>query len=987
MIDLFKHNQNAYDAALSMLAETGKAAIIHPTGTGKSFIGFKYCEDFPEKTVCWLSPSEYIFKTQIENWKAAGGEELENIKFYTYAKLMNMSENEIDEIKPDVVVCDEFHRAGADRWQTGVENLLKQYPNTPILGLSATNIRYLDNQRDMADELFDGNVASEMTLGEAIVRGILNPPKYVLSVFSYQKDLEKYERRVKHAKSKAVRDAAERYLEALRRALDKADGLDEIFAKHITDKNGKYIVFCANKEHMDEMIQKTSEWFAKIDATPHIYSAYADDPATNKAFAEFKKDSSDHLKLLFCIDMLNEDIHVEDVSGVILLRPTVSPIIYKQQIGRALSASKKTDAVIFDIVLNIENLYSIDSVEEEMRVAMTYYRSLGEGDEIVNDRFKVIDELRDCRTLFEKLNDTLTATWDVMYSYAKAYYEEHGDLYVPSKYKTADGYYLGNWLQIQRRVYRGEQFGVLGEDRIAKLNAIGMTWDSHLERQWNKYFSAAQAYYAVHGNLNTVVGYISPDGILLGRWICQLRTHRKSGIHTSYLTEERIAKLDALGMIWDVPDYQWTINYSAAMRYHQIHGNLDVPIDYVDPNGIRLGMWLNNMKQSYRGKYVIYRITDEQIAQLNALGIVWETKQVARWEKGFAEARRYYENNGNLDVPATYRTADGFKLGDWISNQREKHRYGKMKKELINRLNEVGMIWQKEYPWEVRFALAEAYYQEHGNLRMPGIYNVDGICLSKWINEQKHAYRGNRPKQKLNEDQIKRLESIGMDWRNENDVIWERRYAAVKAYYDEHGDIEISKDTVLSDGKKLGNCLLLQRKYYKDKKLSDEQIAKLNAIGMVWKLADPWEIGFAHAKAYRDEYGNLIVPSSYSCADGYRLGNWIANQRNNYNNPTKCHRVSATQAEHLESIGMIWNVSEHQWNNLYECAAKYVRENGHLNVPARFKTDDGSDLYDWLQTQKRAFRNGTLSEEQAEKLKGIGVVLQKKTANRSRVAL
>ena len=47
----------------------------------------------------------------------------------------------------------------------------------------------------MSDELFDGNVASEMTLGEAIVRGILNPPKYVLSVFSYQKDLAKYQKR------------------------------------------------------------------------------------------------------------------------------------------------------------------------------------------------------------------------------------------------------------------------------------------------------------------------------------------------------------------------------------------------------------------------------------------------------------------------------------------------------------------------------------------------------------------------------------------------------------------------------------------------------------------------------------------------------------------------------------------------------------------------------------------------------------------------
>ena len=257
MIELFAHNKTAYDSAVSMLSDVGKAAIIHPTGTGKSFIGFKLCEDHPDGTVCWLSPSEYIFKTQLENLaKASEGYAPENVRFFTYAKLMLLSEAEIDEIAPDFIILDEFHRCGAQEWGKGVEKLLKAYPDVPILGLSATNIRYLDNQRDMADELFDGNIASEMTLGEAIVRGILAAPKYVLSVFSYQKDLEKYQARVRRAKSRLVRDAAERYLEALRRALDKADGLDTVFEKHMTEKTGKYIVFCANFEHMWQIIGK-----------------------------------------------------------------------------------------------------------------------------------------------------------------------------------------------------------------------------------------------------------------------------------------------------------------------------------------------------------------------------------------------------------------------------------------------------------------------------------------------------------------------------------------------------------------------------------------------------------------------------------------------------------------------------------------------------------------------------------------------------------
>ena len=288
-ITLFPHNKTAYEAAVHMLAKRNKTTVIHPTGTGKSFIGFKLCEDNPNKTICWLSPSRYIYQTQLENLaETSDGYKPENVKFITYAKLMLMSNEELSEIKPNYIILDEFHRCGAELWGVGVNRLLAMYTNVPILGLSATAIRYLDNQRNMTDELFDGNVASEMTLGEAIVRGILNPPKYILSIFSYQKDFEKYEKRVHSAKSKAVQDAATAYLDALRRALDKAEKLDVLFEKHMTDKTGKYIVFCANLEHMQDMIEKAQEWFAKVDKKPHIYIAYSNDPETSKAFADFK---------------------------------------------------------------------------------------------------------------------------------------------------------------------------------------------------------------------------------------------------------------------------------------------------------------------------------------------------------------------------------------------------------------------------------------------------------------------------------------------------------------------------------------------------------------------------------------------------------------------------------------------------------------------------------------------------------------------------
>jgi len=679
-VQLFSHNQIAYRSAIQMLTLCGKAAIVHPTGTGKSFIGFQLCAEHLNATVCWLAPSEYIYKTQLENWEKAGGEPLKNVQFYTYAKLMLLSLEQLSAISPDYIVIDEFHRCGAEMWGAGVQRLLDLFPTAKVLGLSATAVRYLDNQRNMADELFDGNVASEMTLGDAIVRGILNPPTYVLSMYSYQKELKKYEHRIKNAKSKAVFDEAEKYYELLRRALQKADGLDVIFYKHIKDKTGKYIAFCANVEHMQEMIEKSSEWFSLVDKQAHIYCAYSDNPQTSKQFELFKHDQSEHLKVLFCIDMLNEGIHVDGVSGVILFRPTVSPIIYKQQIGRALSATKTKAPVIFDIVNNIENLYSIGTIEEEITLAVSYYREHGLEKQIVNDAFIIQDEVRDCKALFERLNEALSASWELMYEQAKEYYRQNGHLEVPKRYKTPDGYALGGWIFTQRKVRSGEQYGNLDERKIQKLNEIGMVWDSVRDLSWERHFNEAKAYFEKYGDLKVPVRYTTKTGVKLGAWINNLRTYRKSGLQKNYLTQNRIDLLDQIGMLWTVPDYLWERNYVAAMQFHREYGHLDVPLGYVSKDGIKLGNWIRKLRGLRKGTAQGAKLTDVQIGRLDELGMLWTNKFERQWETGFSEAKEYFERFGDLNVPTGYVTETGYKLGGWIIDQRENKKLCKERK-------------------------------------------------------------------------------------------------------------------------------------------------------------------------------------------------------------------------------------------------------------------------------------------------------------------
>ena len=638
---------------------------------------------------------------------------------------------------------------------------METYPDAGIVGLSATAIRYLDNQRNMAEELFDGCVASEMTLGEAIVKGILEPPKYVLSVFSYKKDLEKYERRVSLAPNRVVRDAAKEYLDDLRRALDKAEGMDEMFNKHISDRTGKYLVFCANYEHLCQMAKLAPEWFAPIDGSPHIYKAYSDSPDTDKEFADFKADNSDHLKLLFCIDMLNEGVHVDDISGVILLRPTVSPIVYKQQIGRALACGKRKGSVIFDVVLNIENLCSIDAVEEEMQIATAYYRSIGCADEIVNEHFKVIDELRDCRELFEKLNDRLGASWDLMYEAAKRYYQENGDLDVPKRYVTAEGYTLGSWLATQRLVHEGKVRGNLTQEQTERLEAIGFSWKSVKDMAWDRYYSAACRYYAEHGDLLVNISEKNYCGVDLGSWIANLRSYRKNGIKTAYLTPERIEALEKIGMVWSAVDYLWERNFRSALNYHREHGDLDVPAAYTDKDGIRLGAWIYSLRAAMKDKNNRAKLTREQICRLDELGMLWGSKQDIVWQKNYAAVCAYKRKNGHLNIPVAYVTSEGLRIGRWLRLQRDTYNKGSLSPERKEKLDLIGMQWALPDPWDEKYLLLERYYNEHGHTNIPPDYVVDGVWLYRWLYEQKRRLDGKSTK-KLTSQQAKMLTVIGV---------------------------------------------------------------------------------------------------------------------------------------------------------------------------------------------------------------------------------
>ncbi len=703
-LNLFEHNRKAYENAIRLMNKTGKAAVIHPTGTGKSFVAFKLAMEHPGRRILWLAPSEYIFRTQTENlFRAMGVSEntesakcvLSNVTFLTYTKLM-MNEDGIDSLRPDYIVLDEFHRCGAPEWGESVRKLISAYPAARLLGLSATSIRYLDNRRDMADELFDGCIASEMSLGEAIVRKILPAPDYVISMYAYQEELKRLAGRVESERDQGLRKRNEKLVEALRRTLENAEGLPQVFAKHMKSNCGKYLVFCANREHMDEMLSHVEEWFHLVDPAPHVYAVYYDNPETSNEFASFKADISGHLKLLFCIDMLNEGVHVEDIDGVILLRPTVSPILYLQQIGRGLSAGSAENRrpVIFDVVNNFDSLYAIDALQEEFEEALALAACTGQETSKYCGRFRIIDELRDCRKLFKELSYNLSAAWDVYYQACRKYYEDHGDLRTASSYVTEDGLGLGSWIQTQRRVHAGKAVGRLSEEQISRLERVGMVWEDAQEQSFAKGCEALERYLDENGDADVPARYVSADGFPLGKWIGNIRAAYKNG----RLDQDRTERLNRLGMIWDVREYRWNVNYEAAKEYFKVHGNLQVPASWVTENDICLGRWVANQIKIYNGlKPGSIPLTAEQTAKLEAIGIVWKNKYEDGWDRKYRIAKAYFEEHGDLNISSSY-VIDGIDLGRWVSTIRLKMKNPQssnlvLSRERIRQMDEIGIEW------------------------------------------------------------------------------------------------------------------------------------------------------------------------------------------------------------------------------------------------------------------------------------------------------
>ena len=283
------------------------------------------------------------------------------------------------------------------------------------------------------------------------------------------------------------------------------------------------------------------------------------------------------------------------------------------------------------------------------------------------------------------------------------------------------------------------------------------------------------------------------------------------------------------------------------------------------------------------------------------------------WEEYFKILCKINEDQGavNIAYSAMYEV-DGLAIGRWIRRQRNVYSIGKMRQDRIEKLESIGFIWSgndvqtqrhKDY-WEKVFVLAETYYKENGNLRMPRHYIIDGIDVGNWLSNLKCGYKGQN-RRKLTDYQIAKLESIGIEWDYDYlEDLWNRMYQCAEMYFCKFGNIFIPQG-VDYEGLPLGNWIHDQTQLYKKHKLSNERVDKLNKLGIRWSpQRDKWHLYYKYAKKYYQELGNLDVPSDFE-VDGISLGRWISVQRQAYNGRQDTI-LTKEQIKKLEAIGMLW---------------------------------------------------------------------------------
>ena len=210
------------------------------------------------------------------------------------------------------------------------------------------------------------------------------------------------------------------------------------------------------------------------------------------------------------------------------------------------------------------------------------------------------------------------------------------------------------------------------------------------------------------------------------------------------------------------------------------------------------------------------------------------------------------------------------------------------------------------------------------------------------LNREKFRPEANRRKD-LTDEQITRLNAIGMRWDSKQDIIWENGFEKAKEYSENYGAADAPANYVTEDGYKLGVWLCKCRERQAKGTLSEERIKRLESINMVWSKSrkNDWDECFECVKEYYLEHGDVNIPPDFK-ANGIWLNKWLSEQRQIILGKRKGKKLKDEQIEKLRSVGFIvdGNITV-QWLEKYNDLKCYYNRYGNLKLPVGYKNSKG----------------------------------------------
>lgn len=410
------------------------------------------------------------------------------------------------------------------------------------------------------------------------------------------------------------------------------------------------------------------------------------------------------------------------------------------------------------------------------------------------------------------------------------------------------------------------------------------------------------------------------------------------------------------------PELRWKENYAKLKDYFLKHRDCNIPARYKKDKS--LGTWVVSQRVRYKND----QLSNDKIKLLEELDFEWHAKinVIDEFIKNLSDFRMEY---GHINVPRNKskykKLAQRLNRYKTLLNNGKVYKNGSIEygrstltKAQVKALRKLGLD-VTDTSWEHYYQELKKFFLENGHLN---IRQNDNSRLYNWCRRQI------KNKDKLTDDQMRMLSEIKFSFEKKktrrpsltNKNIWDSNISKLKIFYSEHNHANVPRTY---PDKSLANFVARVKHLLRNSKLDSEKSDQLKKLGILEFTMDSWDVNINKLKAYKSEFGNVNVPRSYHDKS---LANFVGRMKLLLKN----NKLDKTKHYSLVELGLDPSSSD-AWTMNFKKLKEFYLINHHSSVPKDYNI---SSLYNWVLTQRTAFRKNKLSQNQINDLLSVDFV-------------